>query len=131
MDKSYYESLPIYRTAIDLVVKLDLVVRGFPQYHRYVLGTQLRNQALSVLILISEAMRPEERVQKVTRLCEEVETMRLLMNVGKEVKAFSSFNEFMLIMKQVIDLTRQAVGWRKKLKMSKPEPSSAGLQKSV
>lgn len=125
MEQSYYERLPIYRSAMDLVVKLDLAVRAFPQYHRYVLGTQMRTQALALLSLIVEAMPPENRVLKVSKLCDDAESMKLLCNVAKEVKAFASFKQFMLIMEQVIDLTRQAVGWRKGLQLKKPEPSKS------
>jgi len=32
---SYYESLPIYRAAMDSVVLIDRVVRTFPRHHKY------------------------------------------------------------------------------------------------
>jgi hypothetical protein len=39
---SYYEGLPIYRAAADVVVTIDGVVSGFSRYHKHTLGARLR-----------------------------------------------------------------------------------------
>ncbi len=39
----YYETLPMYKKASDVVVPLDRVVPGFPRYHKHTLGAGLRN----------------------------------------------------------------------------------------
>jgi hypothetical protein len=38
-----YEHLPIYREAMRLAVHLENIVRGFARYHKYTLGSELRN----------------------------------------------------------------------------------------
>lgn len=40
-----YEHLPIYKTAMDLTVYLEQVVRNFSRYHKYTLGSDLRQQS--------------------------------------------------------------------------------------
>ena len=40
-----YEHLPIYKTAMDLAVYLEQVVRNFSRYHKYTLGSDLRQQS--------------------------------------------------------------------------------------
>lgn len=37
-----YEHLPIYRSAMKLAVHLENVVRGFPRYTKYTLGSEMR-----------------------------------------------------------------------------------------
>jgi len=40
-----YEHLPIYKQALDVVVHFEKVVAGFSRYHKYALGTELRNKS--------------------------------------------------------------------------------------
>lgn len=40
---AYYKNLPIWRDAMRLAVEMEVAVRGFPRYHKYTLGTELRN----------------------------------------------------------------------------------------
>lgn len=114
VDGSYYENLTIYKTGLDLVIKLDDVVRKFPQYHKYTIGTELRQAAIAIVRLIAKANRRQNRVEKVTQLCDEVEDFKILCNIGKDVKAFQSFKQYAGVMNEVMHLARQAEGWRKK-----------------
>ncbi|MCP3663387.1 MAG: hypothetical protein GY696_12980 [Gammaproteobacteria bacterium] len=38
-----YEHLPIYKQAMDVAVHFEKVAAGFSRYHKYTLGTELRN----------------------------------------------------------------------------------------
>ena len=40
-----YEHLPIYKQALDAAVHFEQVVAGFSRYHKYTLGTEIRNQS--------------------------------------------------------------------------------------
>jgi hypothetical protein len=42
------EHLPIYKASYDLCLYLEQVVRGFSRYHKYTLGTDLRDGGASV-----------------------------------------------------------------------------------
>jgi hypothetical protein len=50
-----YEHLPIYKTAMDLTVYLEQVVRHFSRYHKYTLGSDLRQQSRALVIVIIRA----------------------------------------------------------------------------
>jgi hypothetical protein len=50
-----YEHLPIYRDAYDLTVHIEQIVRSFSRYHKYTLGTELRNKMRAVLERVIEA----------------------------------------------------------------------------
>lgn len=121
MEQSYYERLPIYKTAMQLLVNLDVIVRSISRYHRYSIGAQMRSEAFILIRLVVQANRSNDRAQKVLELCEHLQEMRLICNIAKEVQAFQSFDQFMLVMEQVINLTRQAEGWRKSLLLKRPE----------
>ncbi len=40
-----YEHLPIYKQALDAAVHFEQVVAGVSRYHKYTLGTEIRNQS--------------------------------------------------------------------------------------
>ena len=50
-----YEHLPIYKQALDVAVHCEKVVAGFSRYHKYALGTELRNASRAVLSQIAYA----------------------------------------------------------------------------
>lgn len=50
-----YEHLPIYKKAMDVAVHFEKVVAGFSRYHKYTLGTELRNKSREIVGLIVKA----------------------------------------------------------------------------
>ena len=50
-----YEHLPIYKQAVDVAVHFEKIVAGFTRYHKYTLGTELRNKSREVVALIVRA----------------------------------------------------------------------------
>ena len=56
-----YEHLPIFRDAYDLTVHLKGSWRNFSRYHKYTLGTDLRNQSRRILALIVQANNDAEK----------------------------------------------------------------------
>ena len=39
----HYDNLPIYKLALDLVVYVETIVKGFDKYYKYTIGGDLRN----------------------------------------------------------------------------------------
>jgi len=52
---AYYERLPIYKQSLDLTVWIEKTVRNFPQYHKYTIGSELREKSREITILIARA----------------------------------------------------------------------------
>ncbi len=50
-----YEHLPIYKQAMDIAVHFEKVVAGFPRYHKYTLGSDLRQKSREVVTLVVKA----------------------------------------------------------------------------
>jgi hypothetical protein len=121
---NFYENLPIYKLATELAVRMDKVVRGFSRFHKYTLGSRLRESTLDLVLPVARANRREERVAALDLLCRQVEELKVMLNLGKELQAFQSFREFAQLMEQVVNIARQAEGWRKKSNpvAVRPEP---------
>jgi len=56
-----YDHLPVYKTAMDLAVYIETVVRGFSRYHKYTWGTDLRQQSRELVTVIIRANSQREK----------------------------------------------------------------------
>ena len=50
-----YEHLPIYKQAMYVAVHFEKIVAGFTRYHKYTLGSELRNKSREIVALIVRA----------------------------------------------------------------------------
>ena len=50
-----YQHLPIYKKAMDLTIYLVKIVRSFSRYHKYTLGSELRERSREIVGLIIRA----------------------------------------------------------------------------
>ena len=108
-----YEHLPIYKKAFDMTIYIENTVRGFSRYHKYTLGTDLRDISRSVVRLVVRANSERERLATLVQLRDTIEELKVTVRVCKEVKAFKNFNTFKYMMEEVISLGRQCEGWIK------------------
>ena len=101
-----YEHLPIYKKAMDTVIYIENIVRGFSRYHKYTLGTDLRNLSREVLRLIIRANSEREKQITLCMLRDKIEELKVTIRICKEVKAFKSFNSFKYAVEEVINFQR-------------------------
>jgi hypothetical protein len=47
-----YEHLPVYKKAMDMTVYIETIVRGFPRYHKYTIGSEMRALSHKILVLM-------------------------------------------------------------------------------
>ena len=85
---AHYEHLPIYKTAMDLVVYLEQVVRNFIRYHKYTLGSDLRLQSRELVTVIIRANSRREKLPVLYELRERLEGLHVLLRIGNEAQAF-------------------------------------------
>lgn len=111
------QQTPLWRDSSRLMVLIEDAVRQFPKYHKYALGADLRRQAMGVCRLILRAYSANnDRQRQIERLIIAVDDLKLLIQLGKEIKAFKSFNQFQLIAELSVSVGRQAGGWLKRLR---------------
>ncbi len=110
-----YEHLPIYKQAMDIVVYFEKTVAGFSRYHKYTLGTELRNQSKKIVVQIIKSNQTTNKQMLLLELRQMLEELLLLVRVAKEVKAFKSFNSWHFCIEQITQVSRQNEGWLKSL----------------
>lgn len=108
-----YEHLPIYKAAMDLTVYIEQVVRNFSRYHKYTLGSDLRQQSRELVTVIIRANSRPDKLTVLYDLREQLEAFQVLLRIGKEVQAFQRFNSYAYAAELVVGLSRQNEGWIK------------------
>ena len=68
-----YEHLPIYRDALNLAVHFEKIVAGFSRYHKYTLGTEMRNASRQAVKLVIHANNQTDKLQALQELREHLE----------------------------------------------------------
>jgi hypothetical protein len=107
------EHLPIYKASYDLCLYFEQVVRSFSRYHKYSLGTDLRDGARRVLKLVVRANARVDKTPALLSLREELEELKVLVRLCHDVKAFNSFNSFEHAIGLVTEIAKQNEGWLK------------------
>ena len=106
-----YEHLPIYKKAFDLTVHFEKVVAGFSRYHKYTLGTELRNRSREIVLTIIRANSSLNKTPHLMKLRNDLEELLLFIRLCKETKAFKSFKAFQFVAEEVTSVSRQNEGW--------------------
>lgn len=86
-----YEHLPIYRQAFAVALHFEQVVAGFSRYHKYTLGTELRQASRTVVTAMVSANSAGDKAPQLLALRAQLDELLLLMRLAKEAKAFRSF----------------------------------------
>jgi hypothetical protein len=109
---SLYESLQIYKAALDLAVYFETVVKGFDRYNKYTIGTDLRNLSRRILILVARANTVAARKETLVEALSKIEELKITIRLCKEIGAFKSPKSFEFATKKTTDVARQCEGWR-------------------
>lgn len=111
MNGARYEYLPVYKKALEVAVYFEKVVRGFDKYHKYTVGTDLRNLSRRILTVIAKANVKEERISHLVEALDKLQEMKILLHLCKEIKAFRSFSSFEFASRSVVEVAKQCEGW--------------------
>jgi len=106
-----YDHLPIYRTAFDLAVHIEKIVRHFSRYHKYSIGTELRENSRRILERIIEANNSQSRESILLKLREDLEKFKVLVRLCHQSGGFSSTRSYLYVSEQVVNLAKQNEGW--------------------
>ena len=116
-----YEHLPIlrqisgqvYKKAMDLTIYLEKIVRNFSRYHKYTLGSELREKSREIVGVLIAANSKAEKLALLLELREKLEGLQVLLRISKEVRAFASFTSYAYAANLTGELSRQNEGWIK------------------
>ncbi len=104
------EHLPIYKSACDLCLWLEQVVRGFARYHKYAIGGDLREGARRILRLVVRANARTDKTPVLLDIREEAEELKVLLRLCHDSKGFASIAAFEHGARLVVDIAKQNEG---------------------
>lgn len=78
-----YEHLPIYKQAMDVAVHVEKVVAGFSRYHKYSLGTELRQKSREIVARIIRANGERDKAPALRALRGQLEELLILIRLAK------------------------------------------------
>ena len=107
------EHLPIYKASCDFSLYVEQLVHGFSRYHKYSLGTELREGARWVLRLVVRANGRCDKVPVLLEIRERCEDLKVLLRLGHDAKALPNFRAFEHAITQVVGIAKQNEGWLK------------------
>jgi len=106
---------PIFRSALELCVYVETIVKGFDKYHKYTIGEDMRKFSKDILFIINRVSLSQDKLSVVTKLRDRCEDMKMLLLIAKELKAFKSFKQFEYSSKLSVEVCKQSQAWLKNM----------------
>ncbi len=78
-----YEHPPIYKQAMDVAVHVEKVVAGFSRYHKYSLGTELRQKSREIVARLILANGERDKAPALRALRGQLEELLILIRLAK------------------------------------------------
>lgn len=118
--------LPIWRDCNRLLLEIEQAVRGFPRYHKYAVGADMRRQAMYVCRMLVRALdaEGEKRLVQVRQMRLAVDDLKVMIQLAKEIKAFKSFRQFQVVSELVVLIGKQGGAWCRQLTQRNARPAS-------
>jgi len=98
---------------MDLTIYLEKIVRNFSRYHKYTLGSELRDKSREIVGLIIRANSTAEKLPPLVELRDRLKGLKVVIRICKEVKAFGQLSAYVYGSSLVVELSRQNEGWIK------------------
>lgn len=100
--------------------------------HKYPTGTDIRAAAKTVVMTALRAWRDrEQRLAHASALIEAVDVLVAELQLGKDVDAFSNFNEFEAISRLADEVGKQSGGWVKALRLKGQNAPAQSAQRAL
>lgn len=108
------EQLLIYQKIYDFVRWLYPFINRIPKSHRLVLGRQIEELALAILVLIISAnkSRGDKRKELQSQVSEKLDCLRILIRLSKDLK-FMSIKQYTFASEKMNEIARMLIGWMK------------------
>ena len=115
---------PLYRDLRRLTLLTEQLVRGFARYHKYTLGTELRQQSMRAWRLAHRAhFDPAGQARWVENLVWAVDDFKLSLQMAQELGAFRDFRQFEPVALLAVQIGKQCGGWHRQTRSRGPAAS--------
>ncbi len=106
-----YENLPIFKKALEANLYIEDAVRGFARYHKYGIGSEMRQKARELLYSIPKVYYADDKQKALVSLRDISEELKIVIYLAKEFKALRDFRQFEILSRLARELARQSQGW--------------------
>ncbi len=107
-----YDELPVFKASYDLLLDIYRFSSTLTREFKFTIGEKLKNETLQLLILVFRANSEREKIQAIQKAREQIEMVRLLLRVLKDLKQIS-LKSFVRVNQQVENVSKQLSGWQK------------------
>ena len=107
-------SLPVYKSTYDLFLESFRLIKDLRKDYKYTVGEKIKNETMDLMMNIYKANKGNKKKQRVEKAKENIEIVRILFRVLKDLKEISIDN-FARANKQIEDVSKQLTGWQKSL----------------
>lgn len=109
---SLHVNLPIYRVAYALADLAFDLIKNMPRDVKQVIGGELRDQCLTLIVLIYKANASKDKQSHLSELIERLQVVEPLLRLSRD-KRFISTHQYARAIQLTDNIGRQASGWRK------------------
>ena len=101
---------------MEVTAYVEEIVQHFSRYHKYSIGSELRDKCREVLYIIYKIYFSKDKKVAVEKLRNSIEELKIIVFLANEIKALKSFKQFEILSRYCFELGSQAQGWLKSLK---------------
>ncbi len=107
-----HEKLLIFQKAYDFTLWLYPIINRIPQSHRLVLGREMEERAISMVIAVIEANKKggEERNAFQKNVSDDLDVIRILLRLAKDMR-FVSIKQYASGADKINEIGRMLTSW--------------------
>ena len=105
-----YYNLPVYKQSYDLLLEIFKLTKEFNREYKYTIGEELKKETTKMIINIYRANSNENRVGYIASARENIEVIRLLVRLLKDLKQIS-VSKIAKVNIAIEELSKQLTAW--------------------
>lgn len=105
-----YDQLPVYKVSYDLLLQLYQISAKMDRDYKFTLGEKIKNESTELIINIYTANTHEVKTEMLEKARENVEVIRLLLRIYKDLKQIS-VKDFIAVSQKLESCSKQINAW--------------------
>jgi len=110
---SLYTNLSVYKVSYDLLLEIFKLTKNFSREYKYTIGEDLKKENIEMILKIYKANSSfEKRKKRISLARENIETIRLLIRILKDLKEVN-LKRFIALSEKIESISKQLTAWEK------------------
>jgi hypothetical protein len=105
-----FDLLPVYKVSYDLLLQLYQISKNMDRDHKFTLGEKIKNECTELIINIYKANAREDKIEILIKAKENIEVIRLLLRIYKDLKQIS-VRDFVDVSEKLESCSKQINAW--------------------